>query len=185
MIGGRNEGAAGGDRRGAPGGSTSLVGRNAAGRHALVVGIFRCYGVVARQEGPARTAALHKYFANKPLRRRIFALATAYAIVLSSLFANIGAVRAATGAPLDPWSVICHAPGAAGHLPGNEGNSRTCINGCCVGCLMLLATVPPPSAVVVAVARTSAHILKPLPVTVLVRRPERKSHLTRGPPLHA
>ncbi len=127
--------------------------------------------------------AVHKYFANKPVRRRFFALATAYAIVLSSLFANIGAVRAAVGAPLDPWSVICHAPGPAQPAPaGDERNSRTCVDGCCIGCLMLLATVPPPAAEAVPAAATAGQILKPLPVTVLARHFEHKSYLSRAPP---
>jgi hypothetical protein len=114
------------------------------------------------------------------------ALATAYAIVLSSLFANIGAVHAATGGPLDPWSVICHAPGAARHQPaGDEGNSRTCIDGCSIGCLMLLATVPPPPVQAVPLTRASGQVLKPPAMIALARRPERKSHLSQGPPLPA
>jgi len=119
------------------------------------------------------------------LGRRVIALAIAYAIVLSGLFVNLGAAHEALGAPFDPWSVICHSPAADHSSPGQEGNSKTCVNGCCVGCLMLQATAPPPPATAVPLAKASGEVLTPHAFAAVTVRPQRNSHPSRAPPLQA
>ncbi len=90
---------------------------------------------------------MRKYFARRPLRRRIVALAAAYAIALSSLIASFGAASAAADAAAAPNGIICHTLVAGDEAPASgDTNSKHCIDNCCIGCLMLMAAVPPPPA---------------------------------------
>ena len=60
---------------------------------------------------------MRKYFARRPLRRRIVALAAAYAIALASLIASFGAASAAADAAATPGGIICHASIAGDESP--------------------------------------------------------------------
>ena len=61
---------------------------------------------------------MRKYFARRPLRRRIVALAVAYAIALSSLIASFGAASAAAEAATAPDGIIiCHTVVAGDEAP--------------------------------------------------------------------
>ncbi|MFZ3336422.1 MAG: hypothetical protein WA199_10780, partial [Xanthobacteraceae bacterium] len=70
-------------------------------------------------------------------RRRIIALATAYVVALSSLVASFGAARAAAEGTFDPLGALCHHSAAGQSEPvSDHGNGNSCIDCCCVGCLM-------------------------------------------------
>jgi hypothetical protein len=121
-------------------------------------------------------------FAKRPLRRRIIAFAAAYAIALASLIASFGAARAAAEAINQPDGVICHGSGAERPAPVPDENSgKICVDSCCIGCLTIVAAVPPP--VVTAVA---PHSLSQRPALltrfVLVVGTDFNAHRSRGPP---
>ena len=81
---------------------------------------------------------MRKYFARRPLRRRIVALAAAYAIALASLIASFGAASAAADAAAAPSGIICHTLVAGDEAPSSgDTNSKHCVDNCCIGCLML------------------------------------------------
>jgi hypothetical protein len=122
-------------------------------------------------------------FNKRPLRRRIVALAAAYAVALSGLIASFGTARAAAASAADPIGVICHTLDPAQSAPaGDETNGRICADCCCIGCLMLMATVPPPASAA-AIAQSSSRALQPpLTQAVLSGGPEAKSHQSRAPP---
>jgi hypothetical protein len=126
---------------------------------------------------------VRKYFARRPLRRRIVALAAAYAIALSSLIASFGAAYAAADAAAAPNGVICHTLVAGDQAPASgDTNNKHCIDNCCTGCLMLIAAVPePPAKIVGAPLAASQSIAAPQNV-VLVGGIEAKDHRSRAPP---
>jgi hypothetical protein len=129
---------------------------------------------------------VHKRSRRQSWQRRITALAAAYVIALSSLLASFGAARAAAETTANPFSVICHHGLAGQSTPADDGsNGNTCIDCCCIGCLMPMAALPPPpeiaAPVVVAVAyRFAARARAPLPTTRTAR-----SHRSRAPPFGA
>lgn len=124
--------------------------------------------------------SLHRRFANRPLLRRLAALGVAYVVALASVIATLGAVRADLADAAPAGIVICHThPGQS--APG--GDHRDCGNACCIGCLALLAAVPPPPMASAPAPLTSARPLAlPAGRTIVPRRPT-KSHRSRGPPL--
>ncbi len=129
--------------------------------------------------------AVRRIFAKRTLRRRVIALAAAYAIALSSLIASFGAARAAADMAAHPGGVICHSVAAGKHAPasGKTSNNKTCADSCCAGCLMLMAALPPPPANAAAVhryrqrVRSSAGDRRLSPA-----QPDAKSHRSRAPP---
>jgi hypothetical protein len=126
---------------------------------------------------------VHRYFAKWPLRRRILALAAAYAIALSGIIANFGAGRAAAAESGTPVTVTCHTEIAADPSPlGGQDNGKSCANSCCTGCLMLMAALPPPSAKAVAVAQSPGQILPIRAIAGAVFSSQTKSHQSRAPP---
>ena len=127
---------------------------------------------------------MRKYFARRPLRRRIVALAAAYAIALSSLIASFGAASAAAAAAA-PNGIICHTHVTGDETPASgDTNSNHCVGNCCVGCLMLMAAVPPPAKIVLAPLSASQSIAPPQNA-VLVGGLDTKDHRSRAPPLAA
>ena len=61
---------------------------------------------------------MRKHFARRPLRRRIVALAAAYAIALSSLIATFASAKAAAEAAAAPdGAIICHTVVAGSETP--------------------------------------------------------------------
>lgn len=128
---------------------------------------------------------MHKRPRRQSWQRRIIALAATYVIALSSLLASFGAARAAAETTANPFSVICHHDLAGQSTPADDSNGNTCIDCCCVGCLMPMAALPPPpeiaAPVVVAVPyRFVARALAPLAGTRTAR-----SHRSRAPPFGA
>ena len=125
---------------------------------------------------------MRKYFARRPLRRRIVALAAAYAIALSSLIASFGAASAAAAAA-GPTGVICHTLVAGDETPASgDTNSKHCADNCCIGCLMLMAALPPPPAKIIGAPLSASQSIAPAQNIVLVGGLETKDHRSRAPP---
>jgi hypothetical protein len=136
----------------------------------------------------SRGRTVRKYFARRPLRRRIVALAAAYAIALSSLIASFGAASAAAEAATAPDGIIiCHTivAGSETPSPADQTNSKHCIDNCCVGCLMLMAAVPAPPAKITGAPLSASQSIGPPQNFVLVGGPDTKDHRSRAPPLAA
>jgi hypothetical protein len=128
---------------------------------------------------------VRKYFARRPLRRRIVALAAAYAIALSSLIASFGAASAAAAAAA-PSGIICHTLVAGDETPASgDTNNKHCIDNCCVGCLMLMAAVPPPPAKIIGAPFSASQSIAQPQDIVLSGGLETKDHRSRAPPLAA
>ena len=126
---------------------------------------------------------MRKYFARRPLRRRIVALAAAYAIALASLIASFGAASAAGDAAAIAGGVICHASIAGDEAPApGDTNSTHCVGNCCVGCLMLTAAVPAPPAKITGAPLAASQSIAPPQNIVLVGGVETKDHRSRAPP---
>ena len=126
---------------------------------------------------------MRKYFARRPLRRRIVALAAAYAIALSSMIASFGAASAAAAAAAAPNGIICHTLVAGDQAPASgDTNTKHCIDNCCIGCLMLMAAVPPPPAKIVRAPRSASQFIAPPQNVVLSGSLETKDHRSRAPP---
>ena len=125
---------------------------------------------------------MRKYFARRPLRRRIVALAAAYAIALSSLIASFGAASAAAAAAA-PNGVICHTLVAGDQAPSSgDTNGKHCADNCCIGCLMLMAAVPPPPAKIIGAPLSARQSIAPPQNIVLSGGLETKDHRSRAPP---
>jgi hypothetical protein len=133
----------------------------------------------------SRGRTVRKYFARRPLRRRIVALAAAYAIALSSLIASFASASGAAEAASAPDGIIiCHTVvvGDETPSPADQTNSRHCVDNCCIGCLMLMAAVPPPPAKIVRVPLSVSQTIAPPQNIVLVGALETKDHRSRAPP---
>jgi hypothetical protein len=125
---------------------------------------------------------VRKYFARRPLRRRIVALAAAYAITLASLIASFGAASAAAAAAA-PTGIICHTLVAGDEAPSSgDTNTKHCIDNCCIGCLMLMAAVPPPPAKITGAPLTASQSIASPQNIVLSGGLESKDHRSRAPP---
>ncbi|HUD85100.1 MAG TPA: hypothetical protein VMR17_01550 [Xanthobacteraceae bacterium] len=129
---------------------------------------------------------MHKIFARQTLRRRFVALAAAYAIAIASLVASFGAARAAAETAAIRGGVICHTIVGGQSSPAtDETTGKICVDNCCVGCLMLLAALPPPPLKVFGAPQSVAQLLIPPAAVVLAAGPHGKSHRSRAPPLSA
>lgn len=116
-------------------------------------------------------------------RRRIIALAAAYAIALSSLGASFSAARAAAEATINPLGILCHNALAGQPAPFTGGsNSKICVDCCCVGCLMPMAALPPPPANAAPSLHAISHRVAPVAIAALTGARAAKSHRSRAPP---
>jgi hypothetical protein len=131
---------------------------------------------------------VRKVFRERRLGRRIIALVAAYAIALSSLLASFTAARAAGEDAAVPAGVICHTLVIGQQAPspsGDQTNGKLCVDNCCVGCLMLMAALPPPPLTVTGAPQSAGKVLQPPTVAGLAAGPGTKSHRSRAPPLTA
>jgi hypothetical protein len=122
----------------------------------------------------------------RPLTQRIIALGVAYAVALSALVSSFVAAQAAAEAAIQPAAVICHsiAVGEAAPASSPDGTSgKLCAEGCCIGCLMFTAALPPPPANAAPLSRTISHRLMPVGAAELSGGPQTKSHRSRAPPI--
>jgi hypothetical protein len=115
------------------------------------------------------------------LLRRLVALGVAYAIAVASVIANVGAVRAEVANATSSGIVICHLTGLGEKAP--SGIPKGCDSSCCIGCLGLLAAVPPPPTTSIAVAQGPGRLLPPPVAAQLPSDPQTKSHRPRAPPV--
>jgi hypothetical protein len=116
------------------------------------------------------------------LWRRAVALTAAYAIALASIVASLSVARASAA----PNAIICHAVVTGDEAPSpasNQGNH--CADNCCIGCLMLLALLPPAPVNAVSAPLLGSHRVVRLQRVVLFGDPRSKSHQSRAPPLPA
>jgi hypothetical protein len=129
---------------------------------------------------------VRKYLGRRPLRRRIIALAAAYAIALSSLIASFGAASAAAEATAVPGGIVCHTIIDGQQTPSPaQGNGKLCIDRCCAGCTMPMAAAPPPPAAAAPLSQASSHRLAPPAIAARAGGREANAHRSRAPPLTA
>jgi hypothetical protein len=120
--------------------------------------------------------------AKQPLRRRIIALLAAYAIALSGLIGGFGAAAAAAA----PGTVICHAGADGLPSPGsNDGTGKFCAGSCCIGCLMLIAALPPPPTNAAGAPQSPGQRLAPPAHAAFDPAAQTTSHRSRAPPRSA
>lgn len=129
---------------------------------------------------------VHRTLAERPLLRRLVALAVAYVIALSGVIACFGDARAAAADASGLDAVICHSAIAGQRTPASDKhNGGSCDGSCCIGCLMLAAALPPPPAIDAGVAQSSGRALPLLTVTDFHHTPQTRSHQSRAPPIAA
>ena len=129
---------------------------------------------------------MRKHFARRPLQRRIVALAAAYAIALASLIASFGAASTAAAAAAAPSGIICHTLVAGDQVPSpGDTNSKHCADNCCIGCLMLIAAMPPPPAKIIGAPLSASQTVTAPENIVLSGSLQTKDHRSRAPPLAA
>jgi hypothetical protein len=128
---------------------------------------------------------LGSYFAKQTLRRRLIALAAAYAIALAGLVGSFNVARAAAAESGGPAAPICHTLAGNQAAPSSgESNGKICTECCCAGCLMFVAALPPPADGVAAIAASGSRL--PVPASAgLAAFQHDKSHRSRAPPLTA
>jgi hypothetical protein len=126
---------------------------------------------------------VHGYFARRALRRRMIALAAAYALALGALFASWAVSNTAALSAAGLAAVICHNDGAGEPAPGQNHDSDTvCVDSCCVGCVLLMATLPPPPVKAIGVPQSAARPLPPTPARAVSAGSSTRSHQSRAPP---
>jgi hypothetical protein len=125
---------------------------------------------------------VRKQSSMRPTWRRVVALTAAYAIALATLIASYGAARAAGEIAAQPNTVICHTLVAGDEAPAPASDQNHCADNCCIGCLMLLAALPPPPTKVVGAPESASHALAPPQHIVLNGGPKTKDHRSRAPP---
>jgi hypothetical protein len=120
-----------------------------------------------------------------PLSRRVIALAAAYAIALSGFMASFGAAQVAAAASIQPGGVLCHGSSADQPATSPDGTTgKVCVDDCCIGCLAMPGTLPPPPAVVARPLSGPGRVAT-LPSFSLVRTPDSHYHRSRAPPTAA
>jgi hypothetical protein len=119
------------------------------------------------------------------LSRRVVALVAAYAIALSGLIASFAAAQVTAEAFTQPGSVLCHSTGAGQPATSPDGTQgKICVDDCCLGCLAMPGTLPPPPAVV-AHPQSSTERVVALRSFILVRTAYSHDYRSRAPPTAA
>lgn len=125
-------------------------------------------------------------FARRSLRRRIVALAAAYAIALGGLFASLSAASIAAAAATGAGTITCHSDAGGAPSPAqNDKSGGVCIDSCCVGCVMLMAALPPPPLKAIGAPQSAARALPAPAVAALPAGSSTRSHQSRAPPIRA
>lgn len=125
---------------------------------------------------------MRKSSSMRPLWQRVVALTAAYAVALATLIASYGAARAAGEVAASPNAVICHTVVASDQAPAPASDQDHCADNCCIGCLMLLAALPPPPNKVIGAPESASLALVPTQSAVLVGGHNTKDHRSRAPP---
>lgn len=126
---------------------------------------------------------VHSYFARWSLRRRVIALAAAYALALGGLFASWAAGSAAALAAAGPATVTCHSEAGEPAPSQNDGSGHVCVDSCCVGCVLLMAALPPPPVKAIGAPQSAARPLAATPALAVPAENSSRSHQSRAPPL--
>jgi len=136
---------------------------------------------------PAQEAEfdVHSYFARWSLRRRVIALAAAYALALGGIFASWAAGSAAALAAAGSAAVICHSDAGAPAPGQNDDSGNACVASCCVGCVLLTAALPPPPLKTIGAPQTATRPLAATPALAVPAAHSTRSHQSRAPPLRA
>jgi hypothetical protein len=128
---------------------------------------------------------VHEIFGSWRWKRRIVALTVAYVLALSGLIASFATARATVAGPAAAGFITCHTDAGGAPPPAGDTNGKSCADSCCIGCLMLMADLPPPPTASVAIEQTQGYLL-PTPVAdELPFDPQVRSHQSRGPPQQA
>ena len=127
-------------------------------------------------------SAMHERFARRPTRRRIVALAAAYAIALSGLIASFSVIQMPGSFAADQGTVVCH--GDAQQHPASDDDGKICVS-CCVGCLTSTAILQLPPVDPVPVRHASIAPLGAIVALVHFARAKTRSHQSRAPPYAA
>lgn len=128
---------------------------------------------------------MHRHFAGWSLRRRIIALAAAYALALGAVIASWAAGSAAAAlTATGPATVICHHDTASGPAPSqNDGSGHVCVDSCCVGCVLLTAALPPPPVKALVAPQSAARPMVATPGLGVGAASSTRAHQSRAPPL--
>lgn len=122
----------------------------------------------------------------RPLWQRVVALTAAYAIALAGLVASFSVARAAAEMAAAPNVIICHAVVAGDEAPSPASDQGDhCADNCCIGCLNVLAALPPAPAKAIAAPLTASHRVMPRKSVAFIGDPHDTSHQSRAPPLPA
>jgi hypothetical protein len=133
-----------------------------------------------------RNWAVGQFFHERTIQRRFVALVAAYAIALSGLLANFTAAHAAIQTANSPIGIICHTLQIDQQVPAHDqGSDQACAANCCIGCLMLMAALPPPPVTVTGALQTAGVLLSLPAADAVAAVSETKSHRSRAPPLTA
>jgi hypothetical protein len=129
---------------------------------------------------------MRKTVGRQPFRRRIIAFAAAYAVALASLISSFSSASVAAEAAAQLNGILCHTDFSGQRAPSTDDtNNRICADCCCVGCLTLMAALPPPSLTAVATLKSSSERVAPLKNLVVANGVDNTAHRSRAPPLAA
>jgi hypothetical protein len=127
---------------------------------------------------------VQRYFPKWSLRRRMIALAAAYALALGAVLASWAAGSAAALTAAGPATVICHSDAGGGPAPSqNDEGGHVCVDSCCVGCVLLTAALPPPPIKEVGAPQAAARPLAAMTALAVTAGNSTRSHQSRAPPL--
>ena len=123
-----------------------------------------------------------RFVARGSLRQRIVALAAAYLIALAGLLATFSTASAAADIT-NSAGFLCHTASSGQPSPSdNQTKDTICAECCGVGCLMLLAALPPPPMIAAPLPLVASDIVHPPTSRVAVGAQHTKSHRSRAPP---
>jgi hypothetical protein len=128
---------------------------------------------------------VHGHFAGWSLRRRMIALAAAYALAIGAVLASWAAGSAAALAATAPAAVICHNDAGEPVPSQNHDSDTVCVASCCVGCVLLTAALPAPPVKPIGAPQSIARLLAQTPATAASDGTSSRSHQSRAPPLCA
>jgi hypothetical protein len=141
------------------------------------------FGLTVFRPWEPKALNVHSYFAGWSLRRRVIALAAAYALALGGLFASWAAGSAAALATAGPGTVTCHSDAGEPAPAQNDGSGHVCLDSCCVGCVLLTAALPPPPLKAIGAPQSAAPPLAATPAPAAPAGHSARSHQSRAPPL--
>jgi hypothetical protein len=128
---------------------------------------------------------MRRYFARWSLRRRVIALVAAYALALGGIFASGAAAGAAALAADGAATVTCHSDAAGGPAPSQNDGSHVCVDACCVGCVLLVAALPPPPVKAIGAPQSAARPLAQTASLAVHAASSTRAHQSRAPPRRA